>query len=117
MGIRRRCFCEMQSVALCGRQWCLQAAFQAAQTTHTVRPYSLRLHVSQASNCDAREIRRVFHVRGKARFRSQSVIQERANCARLDKLKHILRNKRVETSLDPADTSVRATSADKKGRP
>jgi hypothetical protein len=32
----------MQSAALCGRQSCLQAAFQAAvqQTTHAVRTYS-----------------------------------------------------------------------------
>ena len=33
-----------------------------------------------------------------------------ASFARLDKLKHILRNKSAETSLGAADTSVRATS-------
>ena len=34
--------CGMHSAALCGRQSCLQAAFQAAvqQTTHAVRTYS-----------------------------------------------------------------------------
>ncbi len=37
---------------------------------------------------------------------------ERASSARLDKLKHILRNKSAEMSLGAADTSVRATSAE-----
>ena len=39
----------------CGRQSCLQAAFQAAvpQTTHAVRSYFLRLRVSQASCSEA----------------------------------------------------------------
>jgi hypothetical protein len=47
----------------CGRQSCLQAAFQAAveteQTTQAVGTYFLRFHVSQASCGEAREIRRV----------------------------------------------------------
>jgi hypothetical protein len=38
------------------------------------------------------------------------VTQKRASSARLDKLKHILRNKSAEMSLGAADTSVRATS-------
>jgi hypothetical protein len=40
--------------------------------------------------------------------------QQGASSARLDKLKHILRNKSAETSLSAADTSVRATSTDEK---
>jgi len=41
--------------------------------------------------------------------------QQGASSARLDKLKHILRNKSAETSLSAADTSVRATSTDSSG--
>ena len=73
----------------CGRQSCLQAAFQAA---FSIRDEFLGL--------------RRFHDGGHEAGEKTCC---RSNCARLDKLKHVL-PRGAEMSLGAADTSVRATS-------
>ena len=74
----------------CGRQSCLQAAFQAA---FSIRDEFLGPRCTMPARLEAGEIPSC-----------------RSNCARLDKLKHVLHSG-AEVSLGAADTSVRATSA------
>jgi len=72
----------------CGKQSCLHAAFQAAVS---IRDEFLGLRRFHAGGHEAGEMRSC-----------------RSNCARLDKLKHVLQSG-ADMSVGTADTSVRAT--------
>jgi hypothetical protein len=143
----------MQAIALCGRQSCLQAAFQAAvqQTTHTVRTYFSEFVFAGIPQRSLRNSSRIGNggLKGRLQARlpaarmakvqkpAESRLQPglaapresqrdeflglrrfnaggqeaggRSNCARLDKLKHVLHSG-ADMSAGAADTSVRAKS-------
>jgi hypothetical protein len=65
-------------------------------------------HALACRRAAARHLRVAGEVTGQES--EASTAEARASCARLDKLKHVPRNKSAETSLGAADTSVRATS-------